>query len=155
MKFKLLVIFGFATLMMGSCTNEVSSNPPIPNAAVTSATEETTKTKSTGVGRFQAAEHPTTGNVSIVNENGKRFLVFDEGFKTDSGPDLFVILHRNSTVPVSGVKEKDYVQLARLQKINGTQRYAIPTNVELADFRSVAVWCKQFNATFGFAPLSN
>jgi hypothetical protein len=152
MKFKLLVILGFTSLLMGSCTNEVSSNPPNPIPAVTSATTETT---STGAGKFQALEYPTTGNVSIVNENGKRFLVFDENFKTDSGPDLFVILHRNSTVPASGVREKDYVQLARLQKINGTQRYVIPTNVELADFRSVAVWCKQFNATFGFAPLSS
>ena len=151
MKFKLLVILGFV-MLIGSCTKEVSS-PTNSDPAVTNTT--TKNTASTGAGRFQAAEHPTTGNVSVVNENGKRYIVFDESFKTDSGPDLFVILHRNSTVPVSGVREKDYIQLARLQKINGTQRYAIPANVQLADFRSVAVWCKQFNATFGFAPLSN
>ncbi len=152
MKFKLLVIVCFVTLLIGSCTKEVSSNPSNADTTVTNTTNE--NRTSAGIGRFQAAEHPTTGNVTVINENGQRYLVFDESFKTDSGPDLFVILHRNSTVPVSGVREKDYIQLARLQKINGTQRYAIPTNVQLADFRSVAVWCKQFNATFGFAPLS-
>jgi hypothetical protein len=152
MKLKLLVILGFAALFIGSCAKEVS-NPTNSDTGVTNTTTE--NTASAGIGRFQAAEHPTTGNASIVNEDGKRYIVFDESFKTDSGPDLFVILYRNSTVPVSGVKEKDYVQLARLQKIDGTQRYAIPANVRLADFRSVAVWCKQFNATFGFAPLSS
>lgn len=153
MKFKSLAILGFAALFMVGCAKEVNSNRVNSNSpAVTNTTTE--NTTSAGAGRFQAAEHPTTGNVRVLNENGKRYIEFDRSFKTDSGPDLFVILYRNSTVPVSGVKEQDYVQVARLQKINGTQRYAIPGNVQLADFKSVAVWCKQFNATFGFAPLS-
>lgn len=37
---------------------------------------------------------------------------------------------------------------------SGAQRYALADNVNLADFRSVAVWCRKFNATFGYAPLS-
>ncbi len=154
MKFKSLAILGFAALFMVGCAKEVNSNRVNSNSpAITNTTTE--NTASTGkAGRFKAAEHPTTGNVRVLNENGKRYIEFDRSFKTDSGPDLFVILYRNSTVPVYGVKEQDYAQVARLQKINGTQRYAIPENVQLADFKSVAVWCKQFNATFGFAPLS-
>ncbi|NJL10535.1 MAG: DM13 domain-containing protein [Calothrix sp. SM1_7_51] len=93
--------------------------------------------------------------VKLVTENGKRYLEFDKNFKTDKGPDLFVILHKNATLPNSGIKEKDYVSIARLQATNGNQRYAIPNNVNLADFRSVAIWCRQFNATFGFATLNS
>jgi Electron transfer DM13 len=103
---------------------------------------------------FQAGEHPTQGNVRIVTYNGKPYLEFDKSFKTDNGPDLFVILHRDRTVPIYGIKQKDYKSIARLQKTKGTQRYAIPNNVNLADFKSVAVWCRQFNATFGFATLN-
>jgi hypothetical protein len=155
MKYKLLVILCSAGLFIGSCAKEVRSTPTNSGTAVTNTTtENTSSTKKSG--KFQDGEHPTTGNVSVVNENGKRYILFDESFKTDdNGPDLFVILHRKSKVPVYGVQQKDYVQLARLQKTKGTQRYAIPENVQLADFRSVAVWCKKFNATFGFAPLSN
>ncbi len=104
-------------------------------------------------GKFVAAEHPTQGEVSIINEKGKRYLVFDKAFKSDMGPDLYVILHRSAVLPKGGLKEPDYVTIGRLQKVSGTQRYAIPNNVNLANFRSVAVWCRMFNATFGYAPL--
>jgi len=103
---------------------------------------------------FQAGEHPTKGNIRVITYQGKRYLEFDKSFKTDNGPDLFVILHRDRTVPIYGIKEKDYKSIARLQKTKGTQRYAIPDNVNLADFKSVAVWCRKFNATFGFATLN-
>jgi Electron transfer DM13 len=105
-------------------------------------------------GNFQAGEHPTQGMVKIVTENGRRYLEFDKSFKTDMGPDLQVILYRNGKTPVSGLKKENYVRIAALQKTNGTQRYAIPGNVKLADFKSVAVWCRKFNATFGFATLN-
>ncbi|BAZ14119.1 hypothetical protein NIES4071_59590 [Calothrix sp. NIES-4071] len=152
MKYK-LVILGTVAVLIGSCANDVSTNPGNVEAPQGDTTS-TSRTASTAIGSFRAAEHPTQGNARIVNQNGKRFVEFNEEFKTDNGPDLYVILHRNATVP-GGIKEKDYVQLARLQKTNGVQRYAIPENVNLADFKSVAIWCRQFNATFGYAPLGN
>lgn len=148
-----LAILGIVAVLMGSCANSVSTNPSDTERAPVSDTS-TSKTASTAIGSFRAAEHPTQGNARIVNRNGKRFVEFNEEFKTDNGPDLYVILHRNATVP-DGIKEKDYVQLARLQKTNGVQRYAIPDNVKLGDFKSVAIWCRQFNATFGYAPLGS
>ncbi|OKH49682.1 electron transfer flavoprotein [Calothrix sp. HK-06] len=150
MKYK-LAILGAVAVLMASCATSVSTNQTDTERAPSS---ETSKTASTAIGSFRAAEHPTQGNARIVNQNGKRFVEFNEEFKTDNGPDLYVILHRNATVP-DGIKEKDYVQLARLQRTNGVQRYAIPENVQLADFKSVAIWCRQFNATFGYAPLSS
>ena len=104
-------------------------------------------------GKFVAAEHPTQGSVSIINEKGKRYLEFDKTFKSDMGPDLYVILHRAATLPKGGLKEPDYVTVGRLQKVSGTQRYTIPNNVNLANYRTVAVWCRMFNATFGYALL--
>ncbi|NEQ63853.1 MAG: DM13 domain-containing protein, partial [Moorea sp. SIO4A1] len=48
---------------------------------------------------------------------------------------------------------QDYVTLARLQKFSGAQRYAIPDDLNLDEFGSVAVWCRRFNITFGYASL--
>lgn len=146
MKLQHLVILGITTVLTIACTKEVSLNTATPSKTTVAAPVA-------GSGSFKAAEHPTQGKVSVVTEQGKRYLKFDENFKTDNGPDVFVILYRSDAPPQSGIKEKDYVSIARLQKIRGSQRYALPENVKLADFRSVAIWCRKFNATFGYAPL--
>jgi len=99
------------------------------------------------------AEHPTQGTAKIVTAGGKTFVEFDQKFKTDAGPDLQVILYRQATVPISGLKAQDYVTLGKLQKTQGQQRYAIPANVDVSRYQSVAVWSRQLNATFGFAKL--
>ena len=104
-------------------------------------------------GAFVGVGHQTQGNVSIVTENGKRYLEFDQGFKTDNGPDLFVLLHREDIPKSYG--ESDYVSLGRLQTVKGTQRYEIPDDLTLESFRSAVIWCRRFNVTFGYATLSN
>jgi len=104
-------------------------------------------------GMFVKAEHPTQGTAKIVTAGGKTFIEFDQKFKTDAGPDLQVILYRQATVPISGLQAQDYVTLGKLQKTQGFQRYAIPAGVDVSRYQSVAVWCRQFNATFGFAKL--
>ena len=149
MKFQHLVILGITTVLTIACTKEVSLN----TVADKTPSAKAVASPVVGSGSFKAAEHPTQGKVSIVTEQGKRYLKFDENFKTDNGPDVFVILYRFDTPPQYGIKKQDYVSIARLQKIRGSQRYALPENVKLADFRSVAIWCRKFNATFGYASL--
>jgi len=96
--------------------------------------------------------HPTSGTARIVTENGQRYLEFDRRFSTVSGPDVKVILHRNSTLPVK-LDEADYITLASLKGFSGAQRYAIPNSVNLDNFQAVGIWCKKFNVTFGYASL--
>jgi hypothetical protein len=103
-------------------------------------------------GNFEKSEHPTSGAAQIVVQNGKKYLKFDSSFQSESGPDLFVILHRQDSPKSYG--KADYVSLGRLKKVSGQQMYAIPNGVNIANFKSVVIWCKKFNATFGFAPLN-
>ncbi|CEJ45012.1 DM13 domain-containing protein [Umezakia ovalisporum] len=151
MRLKHLVILGITAIITLGCTTEVASNqvdnqmPPATNIA--------NPVDVTDAAIFQDGEHPTQGKVNVITENGKRYLAFDQGFKTDNGPDLFVILHRSKKPPIYGVVEKDYVSIAALEKISGAQRYALPDQVNLAEFKSVAIWCRKFNATFGYAVL--
>lgn len=151
MKFKHLAILAIATVFTISLTKQASSNQPVTQTPIASLFAASMSESESG--KFQAGEHPTQGTVNIITEQGKRYLEFDQNFKTDAGPDLFVILHRSDAPPVAGIKEKDYVSIARLKKTNGTQRYALPDNLKLAEFKSVAIWCRQFNATFGYAAL--
>jgi hypothetical protein len=104
-------------------------------------------------GKFVNAEHPTQGTAKIISDRGASFIEFDSAFKTDNGPDLYVILYRTSQPPIKGIQKTDYLSIGKLQKVAGMQRYAIPKNAKLSDYGSVAVWCQQFNATFGYAAL--
>ncbi|TFI52736.1 electron transfer flavoprotein [Mastigocladus laminosus UU774] len=147
MKVEILAIVSIFTFLTFSCTKNVDSKQPVNETQAVASAEVSQS------GIFVAGEHPTQGNVKVVTENGKRYLELNESFKTSKGPDLFVILYRNETVPISGIQEKDYLKIAALQKTSGNQRYILPNNVKLVDYKSVAIWCRQFNATFGYAPL--
>jgi Electron transfer DM13 len=103
-------------------------------------------------GQFVASEHPTTGMVKIMAMNGKKYLKFDSTFKSDSGPDLYVLLHRQGTP--KDYKKDNYVSLGRLKKVTGSQMYEIPADADISTFKSAVIWCRQFNATFGFATLN-
>ena len=156
MNFKFLGVLGIAAVLSVSYAKEATSkqvSTQIQQTTASTTVAQAMQGTAADSGTFKAGEHPTQGTVRVVTEKGKRYLEFDQSFKTDNGPDLYVILHRSDAPPVSGIKKKDYVSIARLQNTSGVQRYAIPNNVNLADFRSVAVWCRKFNATFGYAPL--
>lgn len=105
-------------------------------------------------GTFVKAEKPTTGTASIVTENGQQYLVFDASFQTSSeGPDLHVLLDPSDKPPMKYENLNSYVNLGKLEKFKGSQRYPIPAAINLSNFKSVAIWCRMANATFGYAPL--
>lgn len=155
MKFKYVTMLGLVTLLnTASIGTAFGQQSPNYNTNAIAINQVAAKVLSKEVGNFQAAEHPTQGKVSIITHRGKRYIEFDRSFKTDHGPDLFVILHRDRTLPISGLKKKDYVSIARLRRVQGRQRYELPQNINVANFKSVAIWCRKFNATFGFATLN-
>jgi Electron transfer DM13 len=102
-------------------------------------------------GQFVTVEHATQGTAQIVTENSKRYLVLDQAFMTSEGPDLFVLLHREKMPHTYDAQS--YISLGALQQVKGAQRYAIPDDLNLADFQSAVIWCRQFSATFAYAPI--
>ena len=116
----------------------------------TAASQQLTKQLAQGA-PFISAAHPTAGSAQIVEENGQRYLEFDSSFRSDSGPDLFVLLHRDAA-PESYSPES-YVNLGRIQEFSGAQRYAIPADVDISQLQSAVIWCREFNVTFGYATL--
>lgn len=111
-------------------------------------------------GSFASGEHPTQGMAQLVRQENGIVLQLDQSFQTStSGPDLFVVLHRSEDVlgstepPAYPLVEGEYVVLAPLQNYSGTQAYEIPSDINVDDYRSAVIWCRQFNATFGAAVL--
>ncbi|MEA5598485.1 DM13 domain-containing protein [Rivularia sp. UHCC 0363] len=152
MKFKYAAILGLVALLSVGCTNVEPNSVTQPQAETVAQTPATGSVQASGA--FIDAEHPTKGTASIITENGKKYIEFDNQFKSDNGPDLFVILHKDDKLPITGIKEADYVSIAALKSTNGVQKYEIPENVDVSNFKSVAIWCRKFNATFGYAVLT-
>ena len=138
-----ILAIGIATLSPGSLRSVKAELAPVQAIAAA---------PSLASGSFVKSEHPTQGMVTIINSGGTKYLKFDSSFKSDDGPDLIVLLHRQDSP--KQYRKGNYLSLGRLQKVAGTQMYKIPAGVDIKQFKSVVIWCRQFNATFGFARLN-
>lgn len=175
MKLKIFLMLTLSPLAMVGCVREVLDNQSnesfiAVNASTLTVSNQVKSLASSAQsqgsplmksGTFVSGEHTTQGTVSITTKDGESFLELEQSFKTsESGPDLVVILHRSNNVigstkpPSYPLKKGEYVILAPLKKSSGAQTYPIPNNINLASYKSVGIWCRQFNATFGAANLS-
>jgi hypothetical protein len=107
-------------------------------------------------GTFHGQVHSTSGRAAIYQAaDGKRILRLTN-FKTSNGPDVHVVLAAAADAKDDDnfLKNKvERVELGKLKGNEGDQNYAIPAGTDLSRFRTVAIYCERFNATFGAAPL--
>ena len=105
-------------------------------------------------GEFLAlsSHYPTQGKVSIIEERGENYLQFAPAFSVTKTQDLEVILHRYNSVS-SNIKDREYIKLGSLKKINGKQRYLLPKEIDVKDYVAVVIWNDRLNLTVGYADL--
>jgi hypothetical protein len=139
-------------LVTAIALESVAFQPNQPAPVVSASPQQLAQSLPITTGAFIAADHDATGAATIETIDGQHYVVFDEAFTTDDGPDLLVVLHRDAIVP-SAIDEGDYVSLGDLTAISGSQRYLIPEGVDVADYAAVSIWCREYNVTFSYAPL--
>ena len=158
MKRNILSVLGTVSILTLGTIASISLDPrpavlaePATAIALESGeeSEQQSEQQSDREATFVSGRYSTEGTVRVVTEGGKRYLEFDSDFTTNSGPDLFVLLH--SSEKPERYNEEDYLRLGRLEKISGTQRYAIPDEEDLDSYGSAVIWCRRFNVTFGYA----
>lgn len=162
-RFTMVRLLSPVIITLIGCTPKLDPTGANPPSAPTAAPNQPAASNSSpvlGTGQFVDGEHPTTGTVRLVNSGSQRSLELDDDFSTSSsGPDLVVVLHRSADVigsttpPAFPIKEGDYIVIAPLKAYAGAQNYELPDGLDLGDFKSVAIWCRRFNATFGAAAL--
>lgn len=170
MNLKHILSIGLLYFLTIGCQKGGALNQSTDTSPVTSSPSAVAQTQDTPVspsnivksGTFVAGEQPTEGAVQIITKNGKSYLELDGAFKTsDQAPDLVIILHRSDDIlgstkpPAYSLKEGDYAIVAPLAKFTGAQSYPIPDNIKLDEYKSAAIWCRKFNATFGVAKLNS
>ncbi|WP_336249475.1 DM13 domain-containing protein [Stomatohabitans albus] len=142
---------------------------PLNLKADSSSSTDTTSTSETMVmaeqsgpvivtsGDFIKHEHATTGKASVVRlENGKHQLIF-ENLDTSNGPDVHVWVSAGEVVDgIAGLKaagDHDKIDLGVIKGNKGNQVYDLPDDFDPTKWKSVDLWCDQFDVSFGAAPL--
>jgi Electron transfer DM13 len=88
--------------------------------------------------------HQASGTARIIQIDGKRYLRFEDDFKSTNGPDLFVHLGKNDAYDANA-------RLGVLKGNEGSQNYEIPENLNIDEYSEVWIWCRAFSVPFGKA----
>lgn len=91
--------------------------------------------------------------VVLGGPNGER-LVRIEGLDMTNGPDLHVEL---STAPPDALTPEfgfERVDLGELVYNVGDSTYTVPAEFDVANYRSVTIWCQRYDVNYAVAPIS-
>lgn len=113
-----------------------------------------TNVAATGSFRDADSVHQGTGTVTVYQAmTGTKVLRFTD-FKVTNGPDLKVWLVKADGIKASDdVKASEWLSLGPLKGNIGDQNYIVPKDANLADYKSVVIWCEQFGVLFSAADL--
>jgi hypothetical protein len=91
------------------------------------------------------SRYEVEGDALVLNDGTDQRFLRLENFVSSNGPDLKVYLR---------AADDQFVDLGDLKGNIGDQNYEIPTDVDLAVFDTVQIWCERFGVLFGDAPLA-
>lgn len=125
-----------------------------PAVDVTDPMPEEDEPVAISTGEFEDFDsfHQGSGTATIYELADGSHVLRLEGFEVTNGPDLHVLL-----VPDDAPADRDaiegYVDLGSLKGNIGDQNYEIPSDVDVANFGSVVIYCQPFHVIFSVAGL--
>jgi hypothetical protein len=131
-----------ASLALSACDIARSAPEAKSAASVTHSVQGLETASGTFYG---ASDHATSGTASIFRVDGQWVVSFGSDFSFDGAPDPHVALGHDGY--------RADATLGKLSSNNGAQVYAIPDNLDVADFNEVWIWCEKFSVPLGTAKL--
>ena len=104
-----------------------------------------------GSGTFQTRQVGTSGSVRFV-KTGNTQTIEISNLSTSSAPNLEIYLSKAGSITSSG-EIGSSIKLTALRSPNGTQTYTVPANIDLLQYKSIAIHCTQYNKLFGSASI--
>ena len=126
--------------------------PPQVNEPLTGKTETEVVARATFIHANPADPvHYGRGTATLYAD----LVRLEADFEVGPGPKFHVYLVPVWDVtPDTAVENTKFVDLGRLKSFAGSQNYAIPGDVDLADHGSVVIWCEQFNVLISPAAIT-
>lgn len=101
-------------------------------------------------GDFIEKEKSLSGSWSIEQFEGKRYIVLADDFRARKGPDLKIFLSPQSIDSVNGKTAiKGSALVANLKEIKGGQRYEIPSELDISQYKSLLIHCEKYAVLWG------
>ena len=105
-------------------------------------------------GQFYSILHPTAGTATISQMGDGSRLLRLTSFSTSNGPDVHVyMVAADDAKDVATVETAGFVDLGVIKGNIGDQNYTVGSDLDLAKYRAVSIWCKRFSVNFGAAAL--
>jgi hypothetical protein len=105
-------------------------------------------------GRFYSILHPTEGTATIYQMGDGTRVLRLTSFSTSNGPDVHVyMVAADDARDVDTVEKAGFVDLGVIKGNIGDQNYTLGSDLDLAKYRAVSIWCKRFSVNFGAAAL--
>ncbi len=127
----------------------VVSTPPVSTPATDDAAPSSSQDASATIlasGSFEGRnDHIVTGQVSVVESDGKYIIQLADDFSLDNAPDPKVGLGKDGYD--SSTKAGDLIALT------GASNYELPAGINAQDYNEVYIWCEKFDVPLGIAQL--
>ena len=105
-------------------------------------------------GEWTTKKYSIKGGWKIVKEDGKHYIELDSAFKTKNAPDLKLFLSKQAIQSTNGKNATDNaVLVSELKSNKGAQRYLIPSNINVADYKTLLLHCEQYSVLWGGSTL--
>ena len=105
-------------------------------------------------GRFYSILHPTAGTATIFQMGDGTHILRLTSFSTSNGPDVHVyMVAADDAKDAATVQQAGFIDLGVLKGNIGDQNYTLGSDLDLATYRTVSIWCKRFSVNFGAAAL--
>jgi len=105
-------------------------------------------------GQFYSILHPTQGTATIYQMGDGTRILRLTSFSTSNGPDVHVyVVSADDAKDVARVEKAGFVDLGVIKGNIGDQNYTLGSDLDLAKYRAVSIWCKRFSVNFGAAAL--
>ena len=105
-------------------------------------------------GRFYSILHPTAGTATIYRMGDGTRILRLTSFSTSNGPDVHVyMVAADDAKDIATVQQAGFIDLGVLKGNIGDQNYTLGSDLDLAKYRAVSIWCKRFSVNFGAVAL--
>jgi len=105
-------------------------------------------------GQFYSILHSTAGTATIYQMGDGTRVLRLANFSTSNGPDVHVyMVAADDATDTATVEKAGFIDLGVIKGNIGDQNYTLGSDLDLAKYRAVSIWCKRFSVNFGAAAL--
>ncbi len=105
-------------------------------------------------GGFDRVSQRTQGSWRLVEDDGQRFIVLSDDFRTRGAPDLKFFLHASAVDAIDGDNAAAGLFLAELgDHRRGALRLPISADFDLNDYQSFVLHCEAFSKLWAVGAL--